>query len=194
TAAEAIGPLIRNRREERVEQVAMRPMHLDDVEAGVEGAPCRISETLDDVTDLSFGERARNGIAFLLRQCARPDSLPGRFSVFRRKRSRAFPGSGSAGPTAGMRELDARDRTIVPVQFGEPLQPRYVSIVIDARATVGDAAEAGDSGRLDENRTRTPEDESPMMDEMPILHVAIYGLVLAHWRDDDAVAKLAAAN
>jgi hypothetical protein len=55
-AAVLVGPLVRQRREELVQQVAVRGVDLGDLEADPVGADRRVGEGLDDVGDVGLGE------------------------------------------------------------------------------------------------------------------------------------------
>src|SRR5262245_55556575 len=93
-----------------------------------------------------------------------------------------------------MGQLDAGKCAIGVMEVGDALQPGNMGVVIDAGAAMGDAAAPRHAGGLDENRCRAAEHQPSMMDEVPVLHMAVDRLVLAHRRHDDAVSELAAAK
>src|SRR5262245_7121967 len=93
-----------------------------------------------------------------------------------------------------MGKLDARNRTILMVEVHKTFQSCNVGIVIDAGAAMGDAARTRHAGGLDSNRRRAAEHQPARMDKVPVLQMAVDGLVLAHRRHDDAISKLAIAN
>ena len=67
-------------------------------------------------------------------------------------------------------------------------------VLVDACAAICDAALWRDSGSLDEHRPWTAQHEPAVVDEVPILHVTIHGLVLAHGGYDNAIAQFAATQ
>src|SRR5258706_1261746 len=69
-----------------------------------------------------------------------------------------------------------------------------MSIVPDAGIAVGDAPALLDRGGFDEHDARAALGELAQMHEMPVADVAVERGVLAHRRDDDAVARLDVAQ
>ena len=89
------------RREELVDQVAVRAVDIEHVEARLVGAPRRLAPALDDLRDLGARERARRRIGVGRVDAARRDQLPALPVPDLRRRLRAArrpPTAGSAAP------------------------------------------------------------------------------------------------
>jgi hypothetical protein len=79
--AVTVGPLVRQRRQELVQQVAVRGVHLDDVEAGLVGPARARGERIDDAGDLGGVHRAglcEAGEGHVARADDRPAAVCGR--------------------------------------------------------------------------------------------------------------------
>ena len=149
-------------------------------------------ESVDQIRRSRSPVSARgDGIAFALRQRARADRRPGRLGAVM-ARSGCAPSQGRAALARRpawpswmpRRHAVARDteRRCAP-------SPRSGRRSTDPGAAMGDAAVAGDAGRLDEGRAEAAEREPGVMLVVPVLHRALDRLILAHRRDDDAVAQ-----
>src|SRR5262245_16567011 len=73
-------------------------------------------------------------------------------------------------------------------------QPGNMGVIVDSGAAMRDAAVTRHAGGLDENRRRAAKHQPSMMDEMPVLHMAVDRLVLAHGRHDDTISQFAIAD
>src|SRR5262245_1922294 len=117
-----------------MEQIAMRAMKLENLEARRQSAPRRGFERSDDVLDLGQRQLARNGIAFLLGDGARPDGTPRLLLAVSRQGLRPVPGPRHAGAPAGMADLDRRYHAMGAMEIGDTLQTRNLRIFPDAGA------------------------------------------------------------
>lgn len=89
-----------------------------------------------------------------------------------------------------MRKLD-RDRHVRPAAdaFQHPAHCGLVLIRIEACIRIADPA-LGDHGRgLNRKEGRAGERQVAQVDQMPVRHAPIFGRVLAHWCDHDAVRE-----
>ena len=114
--AVAIGALVRERRQELREQVAVGAVDLDQVEAGRQGTPRGRHELGAHLGDLRDAERVRRGLPARLRDCRRPD--------------RRLVVVGGAGAGAGVRELDADGHARVVDRLDHPPQAVDQAVVV----------------------------------------------------------------
>src|SRR5205085_12679831 len=110
--------------------------------------------------------------------------------VVRRERPVAMPGTRHARLAAGVRELDAGQRTLALYERCNSAKPRDVRIVPDAGIAVRDAPARLDRGRLDEDDAGAALRKFPKVYQMPVADMPVARRVLAHRRDDDAIARL----
>src|SRR5262245_27716024 len=98
-------------RVERMDQVAMGAVDLEDLEAGGERTHRGGAESIDQPLDLRDGELARHRAGLFLRDRAGADGLPGRLrTVGLAQWRRAIPRAHGAAAAAGMADLDAGHR------------------------------------------------------------------------------------
>src|SRR6516162_2910045 len=109
-AAVQVGTLICEWRHELVQQVSVRGMYLDEVEAGRIRAAGRIGEGGDQAGDLSYIKRFRNRVGRRERNCARCNRLPA--SLLGRKQALAAEGHRHAALAPRMGKLNAYARTL----------------------------------------------------------------------------------
>jgi hypothetical protein len=69
-------------------------------------------------------------------------------------------------------------------------------VFVFPNAEVGrrDAAARLDGRSLGEDESGASDSAAAQVDEMPVIREAVFGGILAHWRDDDAMAKFDVAN
>ena len=192
-AAVLVRALVRERREELVQQVAVGGVDLHDLEAGLERAPGRRLER----RARSRRPRpwsARSGCASRPRTAARwprPSARRPRLAV-----SGAPPCHGRwtlalrpacASWMRGDRAL-ARDEARAPAQASMwPSSQMPASCgLMRPRASTAAASAITSAGPADR--------PAPEVDQMPVCRVAVHARVLAHRRDHDAVAKGQAAK
>ncbi len=197
-AAVAVGAPVGFGREELVDQVAVRAMDLEHLEAGIGGAPRGSGPGRDQRMDLVFAQCGRRGPAHVDRQCARPDHRPRRFAARRIgvvQRTMAMPPGLQRTLAAGVAELDRRHRALAAQQVGHAPQRRHLRVVPQADVAVRVAPARFDRGRLDEHDARAAEREAPEMHQVPVVRQAAFARrVLLHRRDRHAVACRHAAQ
>jgi len=64
-----------------------------------------------------------------------------------------------------------------------------VVVEVDAEVAGGDAAFGADGGGFGDDGAGATDCAAAEVDEVPVVGVAVYGTVLAHGRDDDAVGE-----
>ena len=89
-----------------------------------------------------------------------------------------------------MRELDAGQGTLTLYEGCNSGKARDVRIVPDAGIAVRDAPARLDRGRLDEDDAGAALRKFAKVYQMPVGDMPIARRVLAHRRDDDAIARL----
>ncbi len=187
-AAIVVIALVRQRRDETVQQIAVGEMQFDGVEPDPHRALGGIGETLDDMRHILLGHGARRMPARTERQRRRPDRRPGVFGV--RQRLGAFPRPLRRSLAPGMRELNAdfgvADMVAV---INDALEGCLAGVGIKPEAAVGDTAAPLDMGRLDDQEPGAGIRQHAEMRHVPVVADAVVGAVLAHRRDDDAVGK-----
>ena len=96
------------------------------------------------------------------------------------------PGMARAGSRSACRTSGARSRARAPSL------PRWHRT--RGRYRHSDAAFGRDRGRLDRQQRGAGQRQMAEMDHMPVGHAAVFGRILAHRRDDDAVGEAQAAD
>ena len=180
---------IRDRRQEFVQQVAVRHVQLECIDAR---ALCAARAFRERVADRCQALRVQRGRWRLVRGvgdrrwrdgCPAAVVDPDQLSAFRRHVRRAL--------ASGMRELHGHgDRGTLPARTIERAgQRRFARVVVKAEACWRDAAVRRDGGCLDREQTGARHQQLAPMDEMPVSRATVDGRVLAHRRHDDAVGK-----
>ena len=75
------------------------------------------------------------------------------------------------------------------VGINNPPESGNVAVVPDAGATIGYAPMAQHAGCLHECKSHARHREVSVMGRVPVSHMSVIGLVLAHRRQDDAVLE-----
>ncbi len=172
-----------------MQQIAVREMQLDGVEAEPHRALGGIGEGGAYARHILFGHGARRMPARSERQRRGRDRLPGILS--RRQRLGAFPWTLRRSLASGMGELDGElCRSDVPAMRDDAIERLLAGIGIEPEAAVGDAAVALDMGRLDDQHAGAGIRQHAEMGHVPVVGDAVVGAVLAHRRNDDAVGNV----
>jgi hypothetical protein len=87
-------------------------------------------------------------------------------------------------------QLDSRDGALLPNELENAREHFDVLVFPNPKILRADAAFGQDGGRLGENERRAPDGAASEMDEVPVGSEPILARILAHRRDDDAVAEL----
>ena len=192
-AAILIGALVGDRRQELMQQIAVRGVHLDGVDAEPLGALGRRHEGVAHALQPRRVERQRRRLALLVRDRRGALRPPAAFGE--RDQLPAVPRRVARCLAAGMRELDHHGGLRALAHRGQDrLQRGFGGVVVEAETAGRDAADRLHRGRLD------AEDRSPRqrqridVGEVPVIGLAVDGRVLAHRRHHDAVGKVQAAQ
>ena len=70
----------------------------------------------------------------------------------------------------------------------------FIGVIIETDVAIGDAAFGLDRRRLDDEQRGTGERQLAEVDHMPIGHRALFGRILAHGRNDDAIGEFKHAD
>ncbi len=170
----------------------MGGVDLDHLEAGRQGAAGRGDELLADADHLLGAQGARGRPAVGERDGAGCDRLPGRLARtlgLRRHRPLALERTMGGGLAPGVGDLDAGNRALRLQQGRDAGQGGLLFVIPQPDVAMADAAGRLNAGRLDEDQGCPAEGEAAEVDEVPVLHHAIDGRVLAHRRDGDAVLE-----
>ena len=188
--------LVGERREELVQEVAVRRVQLDArrsrcasraaAEATKASTSCRIS---------ADGQLVRHVPALAEWQSATAPRV-GHGDWSGAERTRALPTAPATKPCG------RRGASWMPIGFlrqaaagvDHALHRRLVVLAVEAGAAVRDAAFARHVGRLDHHQPGAAVGEVAEVHEVPVVHAAVVGGVLAHRRDDDAVGQRDAAE
>jgi hypothetical protein len=189
-AAVGIVALVGDRRKERVHQVTVRIVDLEDVEARLQRTLGGIHPVALEGDEIGDGELPWHDKALGHGLGRRRDDVPGLLAarqVLRSERSVAEPGPLHGALAAGMRDLDAGHHALGLHEGGDARERRNVRRRPDAEVAVGDAALVGHGGGLDEHARGAPEHQPAPMREMKILGDAVHRRVGRHRGDDDSV-------
>src|SRR6267142_1204231 len=188
-AAVGVRAVVRERREEFVEQVPVRGVQLEDTEAGAERALRRVAKGLDDPRDAlavellgdrilrTEGDRARRVDG------TKAAVLPGL------ERAAALPGRLRGSLPTGVRELHSRQGTLPVDEAHDPRQVGNVLVLPDPQVLGRDAPLRRDRRRLGEDQRRAAHGARAQVHEVPVVRESVLARVLAHRRDDDPVAQ-----
>jgi hypothetical protein len=114
--------------------------------------------------------------------------------VLCRKRPVAFPGRAPRALASRVPDLHARQGALAADKVVDAAVLRDVRVVVYAGAVVGLAAPFFHRGLLGEHDARAAHRELAEVNEVIVGRTAVFGRVLAHRRDDDAVARGHAAQ
>ena len=183
-----------DRRQERMRQVAVRAVHFERVEAGRVRARGRRAERGHDALDAAL-RRAPAGTSqpSMCGIAHRSDDAP-RIVAAREiggaERRVAEPRPLHARLAAGVRELHAGGRAHATARSRSiALDRRDVLVGPQAQVAVRDAPFRQHGGRLGEHEAEAAHRELAEMHEVPVVGEAVLRRVLAHRRDDGAVAQ-----
>src|SRR5262249_22041358 len=144
-AAITVATLVGDRREEAVQEIAVRSVQLDGVDAGADRAFGRLDEGVAHALHVRRRHLVRHRPIGAECNGGWSDRLP---SVLARcKRLAALPWPARGGFAPGMGELDAELRRAIAAAVGDHARKRRFAIVrIEPEAAVADAAAALDAG------------------------------------------------
>ena len=175
---------VRQGRVELVQQVAVRGVHLDGIEARGVRSSGRLHERVDNHLDPRLGE-AVGGV--LVDHAHRtPPARLGRQDALGVPR----PPAVRAGLAPGVAELDSHRRALGVGEVHDRRPRGRLLVVPQAGVERGDAALRGDPGRLRDDEPEAADGEAAIVHRVPRARDAVLGVhrVLAHGRHPGAVA------
>ena len=182
-----VGAPIGHRREEGGEQVAVRGVQLEDVEADVGGATGRRHEVVPDPGEVLPARLPRHPTAGPVREGRGTDRLP---AVGVEGIVHALPHPLRGRLPAGMSQLqpDPRGRRGVH-EVDDPLPRLRLLVGVQSGVPEGDPALRGGRDHLGHDETGTADRLGAEMHEMEVADDPIDGRVLVHRGHDDAVLQ-----
>ena len=160
---------------------------LDHLEARLLRPPGGVPKGPDDGRDFVGFELARDGVAFGERQGARSERMPAARAIARRPA--AVPGCLGRGLAPGVGELDGGDGALLLDETGDGGPGLGVGIGPEAGVVGADPALRQDGAGLGDHEGGTADRPAAEVHEVPLGRQAVVRRVLAHRRDDDAVAE-----
>src|SRR3984893_6037261 len=149
----AIAALGRDRRQEAVQQIAVRAVELDQVDTGAHRALRSRYEAFPRACHIGSRHFPRHMPTRSERNGGGSDGLPRILAGL--ERPGAFPRARGGGLAAGMGELNAHFGAAEAAAMGKHARERRLAIIgIEPKATMGDAAAALHAGCLDHHQCR----------------------------------------
>lgn len=175
-----------------MQQIAMRTMHFDAVDAQPRRAPRRPGERFLHAQEARGIERERWRLFRLVRNRGWRERHPA--AIGDGDQRTAFPRLAARCLAARMRELHRHgDLRILADRREYRTQRGFGHVVPEAEITGRDASVGLDGGRLDEQHARARPRELAEMDHVPRGGFAALRRVLTHRRDENAIRELQAA-
>lgn len=139
-AAVLVGAMVRHGRQERVQQVAVRVVDLDEVEPGLHRAPRRRGEALTHLIDIRLRHLLGHANILVVRHRAGPlDALRPPAVLDRRPRRKRQERRYRAGLAPGVRQLDAQLLVLRVREVDDALPRRDLRVLPQAGAVRRDA-------------------------------------------------------
>src|SRR5262249_55769750 len=152
-AAITVATLVGDRRKEAVQEIAVRRVQLDGVDAGADRTFGGIDEAVAHALHVRRRHLSRHRPIGAECNGGWGDRLPGVLSWC--KRLAALPWPSRGGLASGMGELDAELGGTIPAAVGDEARKHGFAIIrIEPEAAVGDAAVALDAGGLNHDQRR----------------------------------------
>jgi hypothetical protein len=188
-AAVGVAALVADRRQELMQQVAMRAVQLDAVEAGAHRTHRRVDEGTAHAHQAGVVQRQGSHFARRVRQRRRRHGQPAA-GLVRAHLLAAVPGRVARRLAARVAELDRQlDRRLHAHGAHHLGQRRFLRVVVQSDAAAGDPAVAFDRGGLDDQQPGTRDRQLSQVHAVPVTDHTVDGRVLAHGGDDDAVGQ-----
>jgi hypothetical protein len=186
-AAIGICAVVCERRKKLVKQVAMGGMYLDEIEACPNCPLSSPRKGAHDVVDSGLIKGTGHRVIGRERDCARRDGLPAAF--FWSEEAFAAEWCGHAGFAACVGKLDSGAGSLGADEAGDLGQFGDVLVFPDAEVGRRDAA-LGQNGRgLNHDQSGAALGARSQVNEVPVSSEAVFGRVLAHWRNADAIGE-----
>ncbi len=171
-----------------MQQIAVRAVKLDGVEAEPRRSLGRGDERIANPREAFAVERQRRVVLRSKRHGGGRDGLPAAILIGTDLPA-ARPWHMGRGFSSRMGELDGDRHVGMPAHgFENPRERRLVLVGPETEVVRADATLRDDGGRFDDEETGSREREVAQMNRVPIRRAAVFGRVLAHGRDDDAVS------
>ncbi|MNY30711.1 hypothetical protein D3C86_1648340 [compost metagenome] len=181
--------MIGQRRQELVQQVAVRAVQLDAVDAEPRGALGCGDEIVTNLAHAGLVQRQGRHFVRAMRHCRRRHGLPAARLVRADLRT-ALPGRLARRLAARVRKLHAhRNGGILAHRVQHAAQRGLVGIAVQAEVVRRDAALGRHRRGLDDQQPGTRERHVAQVNHVPVGSRALVGRVLAHRRNGDAVGK-----
>jgi len=164
-------------------------MQLDQLEAQALGAHRTGGEGGDDLGDAGLVQFLRCRIAGMERQRRRRHGGPATH-IIGRQLATTVPRALHRGLAAGVAELDAQRHRRPAADAGQHLCQRgFGTVVPQAQIGPADAAARLDRGGFQDQQAGTGLRQVAQVHGVPVAGATVFGGVLAHRRDDDAVGQ-----
>ena len=167
-------------------------MQLHDFEPGFERSLGSGREGFDNFLDFGCAELFGDGMAVIKRDGTGSDGLPTTFSL--KERTSTAPWRIGAGFAAGMRQLDARNGTVLLQETSDASERLNVFILPDTYVGGRNTASLFDGGSFDDDQASATEGTVAEVDQMPIVDETVLTRILAHRGNHDAVGQGDGAN
>jgi hypothetical protein len=178
------------RRQELMQQITMSRVDLHGVEVEPGRAPSRIGKGIPHPRETALVQRRWGIFADIVRYgrgCLRLPSV----RMIGWKLRAAFPGHLGGSFPPGMPKLNG-NRHVGPAAnaFQDPAHGSFAFIRIEADIPVSDPPFRHDRRCFDGQECGAGDRELAQMDQVPVVHAAVFGGILAHGRDHDAIGEL----
>ena len=191
-AAVVVGARVRQRREELVQQVAVRGVDLHSVEPRDLRAAGGGGKGAHHAAQFVGAHHRRGGEEVVKAVLVRPDDLPA--AQLGGHRAFAAPGGVGARFAPGVRELHPNVSAVLVHEISDVTQRHDLAVVPQAQVLGADAALGRDGGGLGQNQSRPAERVLAEVHEVKFVGNAVGCRVGAHGRDDHPVGQFQAAK
>ena len=155
-----------------MQQVAVSPVNLDEIETSRIGALCRIGKRTNNTGNLSLLERLGDRLAFRKSDCARSYGLPPAF--LRSQQTLAAKGYRHAGLASGVGKLDARARALGVNEADDLSELVDVLVFPDPQVADGDTAFGRYRRSFEHHQSRATLRTRAEVNEMPVIREPVY--------------------
>ena len=192
TAAILVVAHVGERRQELMDQIAVRHVQVENFEARFVGAPRPLSPAFDHFRDLRAGQRPWRRIGFGRIDGARGNQLPALpipdvGAVLERRAALPWPEAPCLA--AGVAELDAGHGIVLPDEVDAALQAGHVGIVPNPEIADRAAAAPLDLGRFHDHQARAAGGVAAGIHQVPVGGEALLRRILVHGRHDNPVLQ-----
>ena len=178
-------------------EIAVRAVQLQHVKTRFMRAPRSTAPGLHQVFHFVALQRLRHRPFLAMGKRARRHRLPGVPILDLRcplQRAIALPGPRRARLAAGMAELNAGDRILLPDEFDEAAERFDKGVVPDAEVADRAAAAPLDLGRFHDHEAGAAGGEFAGIHQVPVGRKALHRRILMHRRHHDAILQRHAAD